>query len=150
MAEAVWYILAEKGSELSEEDPAKVMCKHDDTIADLKIKVHESNTNTLTGVDSRKLEVFEFSETGIGARRQGPTMLSECISGRGGKPFRIFYPGIPVEPRTSFMSLCMLHPFVAFVVSKKNIHENCMGCTFTERVRHGILWLKHQVPALMS
>ncbi len=25
-----------------------------------------------------------------------------------------------------------------------------MGCTFTERVRHWILWLKHQVPALMS
>jgi hypothetical protein len=121
MAEAVWYILAEKGRELSEEEPAKVMCKHDDTIADLKIKVHESNKNTLTGMDSRKLKVFEFSETGIGARRQGQTMLSECISGRGTMPFCIFYPGIPVKPcllkdifhitlhATSICCLCGVH-----------------------------------------
>jgi len=114
MERTVWYILAEKGNELSEEDAAKVICKDGDTIADLKIKVHESNRNTLTGVDSTKLEVYEFRETGIGSRCLGPTMLSNCISGSGQKPFRISYPGIPVEPHllkdTFHVATCLL-PF---------------------------------------
>ena len=94
MLRPVWYILAEKGNKLSEEDAAKVMCENGDTIADLKDKVHARNTNTLTGVDSRNLTVFEFSETETGARCQGTTPLSDCISGSDQKPFRISYPGI--------------------------------------------------------
>ena len=96
MGKTLWYILAQKGSEFFE-DADVVSCENDDTIAGLKQAVPENNMNTLSGVDSRELEVFEYGENGT--RCQGQTKLSKCTSGTDEQPFRIFYQGIHVKPR---------------------------------------------------
>ena len=70
--------------------------------------VYEKNKNTLTGVDPPKLNVFRFGETGTICL--GRTKLSKCISGTEEQPFRIFYGGIPVEPRLlKHIIHCTLH-----------------------------------------
>jgi len=98
MRKSVWYTLAQKGSESSDDaDEVEVLCEENTaTISRLRGAVCERNKSTLTSVDPRELEVFEYGEDGT--RCQGQTKLSECSSGTNEKPFRIFYPGIHIEP----------------------------------------------------
>lgn len=96
MKKSVWYTLAQKGSESDDADEVEVLCENAATISRLRGAVCERNKSTLTGVDPRQLEVFEYGENGT--KCQGQTNLSECTSGTNEKPFRIFYPGIHIEP----------------------------------------------------
>jgi hypothetical protein len=98
MERTVYFFLAQQGSELPE-DADCVTCTDDKNITQLKKLAHEANKNMLSGagVDSSKLEVFEYGENG--AKCPWNAKLSLCNSGIEDKPFRIFYEGIPVDSR---------------------------------------------------
>ncbi len=91
MERTVWYSLGKKGSELSP-DANFVMCKDKETIAHLRIQVHQANTNTLAGVDPSNLEILDDGES---EAKIGRTKLSDCKCFQRELPFRIFYQGIP-------------------------------------------------------
>lgn len=95
----VWYILAQQGSEPSEDAAENVTLDDDDTIAisNLKQEVLKQNSRKLSGFDVSDLEVFECGKT---ENRCKPprTKLNTCISGSDVQPFWIFYTGTAAEP----------------------------------------------------
>ena len=84
----VWYILCQRGTELSS-DAEVVLCEQSDRISHLKQKVRAQNQSRLADLDASELEVFEGAESETKCR--GQKELSKCTYGTVEQPFTIFY-----------------------------------------------------------